>query len=422
MEFIHGLKTGILMALLEMRTHWLRSLLSMTGVMLGVSSLFVMLLLMGGIDVFLNQQMSKWAGSIWIWEQNKAPEEQKLAWSRSPGLRFSDGGYLEQTAPRVDSYRRQISRRGQVNWRMADKRVSLEGLDEQALREDREDIKIKSGRWFEQGEMEQGKKKTVLSWDVAAGLIREEKSKGKEGFKESDLINQEVVFENKVFQVIGIYEPIDPDAMPWRFRRSMIVPLETAKRYLAGVDGNPGNIEIRVNDPMAVKSRAEEAANYLIGRHRGAEDFSYHTSEWLNSITEMLGNVRLLMSFISVLSLTVGGLGIMTVMLSSINERIREIGTRKALGAKNLQIFVQFLSETITLSVTGGILGAGLGSFILLFKEPLRKSTQGAMVPTARLGDLLIITAVTVFVGIIFGLYPALKAAKLKPVEALRYE
>jgi putative ABC transport system permease protein len=112
----------------------------------------------------------------------------------------------------------------------------------------------------------------------------------------------------------------------------------------------------------------------------------------------------------------------MNVMLSSISERIHEIGVRKALGAKRLQIFVQFTVETVTLSCVGGIAGMALGLTPLLFREVIKKATDGAAEPTLYLSYLFGVFGIIVLVGICFGLYPALKASRMNPVDALRYE
>jgi putative ABC transport system permease protein len=109
-------------------------------------------------------------------------------------------------------------------------------------------------------------------------------------------------------------------------------------------------------------------------------------------------------------------------MLSSIAERIHEIGVRKALGAKTLQVFVQFVAETTTLSFAGGAVGVALGCIPLLFKDAIKKSTEGAISPTILPQHALLVFAIIAGVGILFGLYPAVKASRMDPVEALRYE
>jgi putative ABC transport system permease protein len=109
-------------------------------------------------------------------------------------------------------------------------------------------------------------------------------------------------------------------------------------------------------------------------------------------------------------------------MLSSVSERIKEIGVRKALGANTIQIFVQFIAETTTLSCVGGSIGTMIGLIPLFFREGIQKATEGTIMPTIFAHHVVLVFAIIVFVGVFFGLYPALRASRLNPVEALRYE
>jgi putative ABC transport system permease protein len=202
----------------------------------------------------------------------------------------------------------------------------------------------------------------------------------------------------------------------------ILIPLKTMQKYGTGFDPDPGSIEVEVKDARNVKLLSKMIANTLTEHHRGAQDFEYRTADWLDKVTSMLTNISILMTIISCLSLTIGGLSIMNVMLSSISERIREIGVRKALGADELQIFIQFISETITLSLTGGAFGFVLGLTPLLFKEAILKSTGGSIEPTILPLHIIFTFMIVTMLGIIFGLYPAVKASKMNPVDALRYE
>ncbi len=128
------------------------------------------------------------------------------------------------------------------------------------------------------------------------------------------------------------------------------------------------------------------------------------------------------MGLISVISLLVGGLSIMNVMLSSISERIKEIGIRKSLGATSIDIFVQFLTESLTLCVIGGAAGSLVGILPVFFKESVKASTQGAVEPTIYIAHFMYVFIIIVGLGVIFGLYPAFKASRMDPIDALRYE
>jgi putative ABC transport system permease protein len=136
----------------------------------------------------------------------------------------------------------------------------------------------------------------------------------------------------------------------------------------------------------------------------------------------MLNNISVLIAIISLVSLMVGGMSIMNVMLSSIAERMQEIGIRKALGAKNLQILVQFLAESVTLCFFGGTCGAFIGLIPIAFGHAIARSTDGAIDPTILPQHVAFIFGIIFIIGVVFGLYPAFKAVRMDPVEALRYE
>jgi putative ABC transport system permease protein len=416
-RLVSSIIVGMKMAFIEMSTHKLRSMLSILGVLLGVASLVAMLTLIGGIDVYLNERMGKWIGTVWFWRDWDPEPEEKVSWSRSPGMRLSDAAYLEERSPDVKDALLSIGRWGQSS--VAGKRedVMCQGMEPSVLDLQREQVYIQYGRWPGEDEFERGARVCAISWQIVESVAAH--------YKITDtttLIGKTVVFRSVPFTIIGIFAPIKPNDMPWHLRRAMIVPIATMQRYIVGIDPDPGRLEIQVTDPQNVKIQAKKVAAVLAGRHRGVEDFEYRTAEWLDSVKTMLNNVSLLMAVVSIMSLLVGGLSIMNVMLSSISERIREIGTRKALGALDLQIFVQFIAETTTLSMVGGAMGLSLGTIPLFFKDAILQSTQGAIEPTLLPLHVFYTFLIISGVGILFGLYPAVKASRMNPVDALRYE
>jgi putative ABC transport system permease protein len=410
---------GARMSLVEMRSHKLRSALSMIGVMLGVAALVAMLSLVGGIRVFLDEKLSAWAGSIWVWQKWDPQEGEKIAWSRSPGLRLSDGEWLEHHSAAVERAYRAINRRGRVHLAGHSLRSRQYAVDSATFAEDLDDIVLTAGRWFTDADYREGRRVCLIGWELEEQYRR---TAGRAGDKETALVGRRLLLGSVSLEVVGIYGPQDPDFRPWHLRRTVVLPIRTMQKYITGRDPDPGSIRLALTDAAAVERQAERVARALTARHRGVEDFEYRGPERVEEMTRMLENISLLMSIISVISLLVGGMSIMNVMLSSITERIHEIGVRKALGAKTLQIFVQFVAETITLSFTGGMAGIALGSLPLFFKEAVKKSTDGAISPTILPHHALLVFAIIAGVGVLFGLYPAVKASRMDPVEALRYE
>jgi len=142
--------------------------------------------------------------------------------------------------------------------------------------------------------------------------------------------------------------------------------------------------------------------------------------EMIERFSEITGAFSISLGIIAGISLIVGGIGIMNIMLASINERIREIGIRKAIGARNRDVLVQVLVEAVVLSLVGGIIGVFVSLALSKTIGMILRDTFSS--PVVRLGPLIFSACVSVVVGIAFGLYPAVKAAKLDPIEALRYE
>ncbi|HEX2957030.1 MAG TPA: ABC transporter permease [Chitinispirillaceae bacterium] len=408
---------GFKMALIEMRTHLLRSILSITGVMLGVASLMIMLTLIGGIDVFLNEKMVKWVGSVWIWKKAEPTQEEKITWSRSRGLRLSDADYLKKNSKLVKDVPLVITRHIAIPFKNETMLCVVRGLNMQSLALDTEDIYIAKGRFIDKVDLERGSRNCIISEEVAQKVVQKYSLQSIE-----TVVGKTLTVRNAQLTIIGYYKFKDENHQPWQLKKGITIPLQTMIDRISGADPDPGVVMVQLNSAHDVKANASRVASTLIEKHRGVEDFEYRTAEWLDQITSMLNNVSLLMGIISLLSLTAGGLSIMNVMLSSISERIREIGTRKALGADNYQVFVQFITETVTLSIAGGTLGVIMGSTPLLFKDAIYRSTDGVIEPTILLSHLFFIVTLIVSIGVLFGLYPAIKACRMNPVEALRYE
>jgi putative ABC transport system permease protein len=421
LSILNTLYIGTRTAFVEMMQHKLRSFLSVTGVMLGVAALVAMLSLIGGIQTFLDEKMGRWAGSMWIHRSREEPEgEQKLAWSRSRGLRLSDGLYLDSNSSAVKEVYHRIERHGTISVGGYNLRhVRVRGLSQAAIDADSNIIIEGMGRMILPEEQAQGSRVCVVSWGIVEHF---EENWDLNRRRIDELIGMTVVYNGAPFRIVGTVAPKDTSFKPWHWEWTMVVPLVAMQRYVVGMDPDPDDLSLVVQDPERFDELAERISAVLAMLHRGARDFDYRGPDWADDIKKTLNNISMIAGVISIVSLLIGGLGIMNVMLASISERIKEIGVRKALGASNAQILVQFLAETVTLSLTGGLLGLGFGIAPMLFAEAIKKSTNGVVSPTMLPEHVFFVFLVIVGVGVVFGLYPAVKASRMNPVDALRYE
>jgi putative ABC transport system permease protein len=205
---------------------------------------------------------------------------------------------------------------------------------------------------------------------------------------------------------------------------TIIVPYTTALRRLQRSD-YLGSIDVSAASADLTTQSQQEITDLLRNRHRipegGTDDFTVaNMAEIAEGAAEATGILTLLLGSIASISLLVGGIGIMNIMLVSVTERIREIGIRMSIGAKERDILLQFLAEAIVLSLLGGILGIGLGIGVSKLLKYI--SIFASITTVVSWSSVLLAFAFSGSVGIFFGFYPARKASKLDPIEALRYE
>jgi putative ABC transport system permease protein len=205
----------------------------------------------------------------------------------------------------------------------------------------------------------------------------------------------------------------------------ILVPLTTAQHVLTGQLNRVNQIVIKATSSETMNITTSDVANILLQRHNiddpASADFTVtNQNDTLAALSSVTGTFTLLLGAIGGISLLVGGIGIMNIMLVSVNERTREIGIRKAVGARRGDILNQFLIEAIALTGLGGVIGILLGWAIT---EVVHRIPQAASLPLLiTSGTVIIAVGVSVAIGVVFGLYPAMRAARLHPIQALRYE
>jgi putative ABC transport system permease protein len=241
------------------------------------------------------------------------------------------------------------------------------------------------------------------------------------------LVGETVRLNGQPFRVIGITASIGGGSFGSQ-DSSIFVPISTAQARLIhrSIANEIDIVYVQATSADTVTQATDEVTQVLRQRHHtpiGIDDFTIFSQKDILSIaTTVTGVFTIFIGGIAGISLLVGGIGIMNIMLVSVTERTREIGLRKALGARKRDILVQFLTESSLLSLFGGVIGIGLGWGLAILVGKIATASGNPFSPTVNLSSILLATLFSAAVGLFFGIYPANRAASLEPVEALRYE
>lgn len=399
-----------------LRSNPMRSALTALGVIIGVASVVAMVALGSGAQAQVERSIASLGSNLLI----VVPGAQRSG----GGVRAqagAGGGWDSLTLDDAEAIASQIegvaavapSQRARtqviangLNWN-----PQVEGVTPAYLTA--RDWEIAQGRMFDDTEERQARRVVVLGATVANEL-----------FPNVDPLGQTLRMAGGAYEVIGVLESKGQSGFGMDQDDIVLAPLTTVKRRVSGRRGRANSvsqISVKAINEGALNRVQEDVENLLRQRHRTREGEDDFTVQNLSSITETAAQTTQVFTYllggISAVSLLVGGIGIMNIMLVSVTERTREIGLRKALGARQQDILHQFGLEAVTLSVAGGIIGliiGVLGAWLMtsLFNLPLVISPLHAGMAIAFSG----------LVGVLFGAYPAWRAARLDPIEALRRE
>jgi putative ABC transport system permease protein len=269
---------------------------------------------------------------------------------------------------------------------------------------------VEKGSFFTEAEVKGAAKVAVLGNSVLQNL-----------FPDSDPIGAIIRVKNVPFKVVGVLEKKGGSTMGNDQDDQIVIPYTTAMKRIVGIN-RLGLVQVSAKSPDAIRDAMAEIKALLRQRHRIApgqdEDFMMRSQEEIAaSASETTRTLSVLLASIAVVSLVVGGIGIMNIMLVSVTERTREIGIRMAIGAKSRHVLAQFLLEAVTLSVVGGGIGVALGIGV----SRLIAKFAGWPVSVDP-ASIALAFGFSALIGIFFGFYPARKAAALDPIEALRFE
>ena len=395
------------------RSNPLRSALTALGVIIGVASVVAMVSLGRGAQAQVQNSISSLGSNLLI----VVPGAMNTGGVRGAAggfnsLTLSDADAIKQDVTGISAVAPSVRSSAQVVADGANWNTRIEGTVPDYLIA--RDWDVAQGRFFDDAETRQARKVAVLGKTVSENL-----------FPNTDPLGQRIRVSGTSYEIIGILGSKGQSGMGADQDDIILAPLQTVKRRLSGRQGRPdtvNQISIKAETEEAITQAQEDIENLLRQRHRiqvgDADDF---TVQNLNSIAaaaqQATQTFTALLAAISAVSLLVGGIGIMNIMLVSVTERTREIGLRKALGARRDDILHQFTLEAVALSVAGGIVGLILGVLIAwgvtsAAKLPLILGAESA----------LMAIGFSALVGVGFGAYPAWRAARLDPIEALRRE
>ncbi len=428
MNFLERLRPAVVNGLRELRANKIRSLLSMSGIILGVASLVAMVTVVQGMVGNFRQFVDAMGGIEKITvEKQPLPKEQEHLAELSEGITMRDVERLRRTVPLV----RNISPEARVGF----EKLAFDGRETSTyVNGVTADYLPVAKRWVDPG---QGRFISDLDVLNLNDVIVLGSAVVPDLFPANvDPVGQVVKVRGRRFTVVGVLNNIEGSGMQirsassrgsggsWRWRNSgVFIPVSTALTKFNGNDRLSG-LGLRIADPDQLRDAVEQAERTLLAAHKGLRDFSISTNEQtLEDFRKTETAFKLSLGGVAGISLFVGGIGIMNVMLASINERIREIGVRKAVGARGSDLFLQFLAEAAVVSVVGGLLGLLVSTGIVgLMNYVLTQALPTGAVATLDWAIMAQGLAFSVVIGLVAGVYPALRAARLDPIEALRHE
>ncbi len=424
-KYLRTIQLGIKSLML----HKMRSLLTMLGIIFGVSSVISMLAIGEGASYEAREAIKRLGSTNIIIESVKPPEDQDSSSEGNSfvleyGLTYDDVLRVGTTVPAVKAVLPMRIIREDVQFASAKRQCRVIGTLPNYLQSQSEEMAL--GRFLTDNDLRYQDNVCVLSGRLAENL-----------FPYQDPLNHAVKIRSHYYRVVGVLgqvplrqrEGTAAELDPRSWEHEVIIPLSTARsrfgeNIIRRTSGSTSaervqlhRIIVQMNGTEVVEEAAG-AIQTLLNRFHKKRDYELTVPlRLLRQAEETKRIFNIVLGSIAAISLLVGGIGIMNIMLATVTERTREIGVRRALGARRRDIVVQFLVETVVLTIGGGIAGVALGVLIPTVVSHLR-DIYTIVTPWS----LIIAFGISALVGIVFGIYPAQRAANLDPIEALRHE
>ncbi len=397
-------------ALVALSTNRLRAMLTTLGIMIGVASVVALMSLGGSLQAYIQSQfLSLGADTLQI----SASRNRFTATGTQP-LTTMDADGIMAAAPDVKEVGYTYSLQAPIVYGANSDNLSVQGVTPNYT-ELNNWQPMPGGRFITQNDVDNAARVALIDPTTATDL-----------FGTSSPVGQTVLIKDQVFTIIG-----EMTVKSTGFsNQTVLIPVTTAQTRLA--DARVAGKGYRVSqiqakaaaaDSPTITAATNEITVYLLRQHgirsASAADFTvFSQATILDSLSSTLGLLTLFLSAIAGISLLVGGIGVMNIMLVSVTERTREIGLRKAVGAQASTILTQFLLESILLSLLGGAIGIALGGLVLVIGGRLAPQLPIALTPIST----VLATGISTLIGVLSGMYPARRAAKMPPIQALRFE
>ena len=411
---------ALALAISGLSANRLRSALTMLGILIGVAAVIVLVAVGNGTSVQVQKQVqSLGANIITIFPSNQRVGGVSQGFGTGQTLTQADVDALndKSQAPDIVTAIPIAQANGIMVYQSQNWFAQTSGStpDFPQVR----NYDFSAGAMFTAGDVNNAAKVVVIGETVVDNLFAGDPNAA---------IGQSIKINRQSFRVVGVFASKGSSGLGNQDNVA-VIPITTAWDYLSGGRGrNISQIVVEASDSTTVSAAQSEATTILLNRHNIGDpsqaDFTTQSQQDIqNTLGQITGILTLVLGAIAAISLVVGGIGIMNIMLVTVTERTREIGIRKAIGARRSDILLQFLIESMFLSGFGGILGIVVGAGVSTYLATIASRISSSFPPpVVSIPSVLLAFGVSVGIGLFFGIYPANRAAILKPIEALRYE